>query len=85
MLLSHRACRQADGERSMWKTLSKIFAATLLTASVHAGAASAHGGGPAETMPSIGFPDLPNYRPALLCRSKQPCRHTRHYGPVRGN
>jgi hypothetical protein len=69
----------------MSKTMLKIFAAVLLTASVHAGAASAHGGGPAETMPGTSFTDLPSYRPALLCRSKQPCGHTRHYGPVRSN
>jgi hypothetical protein len=67
----------------MSKTLFKMFAAVLLTTSVYVGAASAHGGGPAETMPGISFPDLPSYQPALLCRSKQPCRHTRHYGPVR--
>ncbi len=67
----------------MSNRLLTIFAAVLLTASVHVGAAIAHGGGPAETMPVISFPDLPSYRPALLCRYKQPCRHTRHYGPVR--
>jgi len=69
----------------MSKTTLKVFTAALLTASAHVGAASAHGGGLAETMSGISFTDLPSYRPALLCRSKQPCRHTRHYGPVRGN
>jgi len=81
-MLRHQSSRQVDGERSMSKTLLKMFAVVLLTASVHAGVASAHGGGPAETMPGISFPDLPSYRAALLCRSKQPCRHMRHYGPV---
>ena len=84
-MLPHQRLRQADGKRSMWKTILKIFAAVLLTASVHAGAASAHGGGPAETMPSISFPDLPSYRPALFCRSKRPCKHVQHYVPVRRN
>lgn len=40
----------------MSKTLFKMFAAVLLTTSVYVGAASAHGGGPAETMPGISFP-----------------------------
>ncbi len=81
-MLRHQSSRQVDGERSMSKTFFKMFTVVLLTASAHAGVASAHGGGPAETMPGISYPDLPRYRPALLCRSKQPCRHTRHYGPI---
>ena len=66
----------------MSKTLFKMFTVVLLAASVHAGVASAHGGGPAETMPGISFPDLPSYRPEPRCfaSSKSRARHTRHYG-----
>lgn len=69
----------------MSKAMLKTVVAVLLTASVHVGAANAHGGGPAETMPAISFTEMPAYRPALICRLRHTCRHARRYGPVRSN
>ncbi len=56
----------------------KILAAVIFAAWIYAGPASAHGGGPAETMPLTNFTDLPDYRPkpvAPCARSKHACKH----------
>jgi len=47
----------------------KIFATVLLTASIYANAASAHGGG-AEPMPGISFTDMPSYPAKPLTQIK---------------
>ena len=52
----------------------KIFAAVLLAALAYAGPASAHGGGPAETMPATNFTDMPDYRPKPV----PPCVRVKH-------
>jgi len=41
----------------------KIFCAGVLAASIYGGAANAHGGGPAETMPGTNYTDMPGYYP----------------------
>jgi hypothetical protein len=41
--------------------MSKIFAAVLFATLIYAPAASARGGGGAETMPGISFTDMPSY------------------------
>jgi hypothetical protein len=56
----------------------KIFAAILLAASAYAELASAHGGGPAESMPATNFTDMPDYRPkpvAPCLLVKHVCKH----------
>jgi hypothetical protein len=68
----------------MSKILLMIFAAVLLTGSLHIGRAEARGGGPAETMPTISFTDLPPYRPKLSCQSRRGCGYFSHYRHVRG-
>jgi len=67
----------------------KIFASILFVATVYAGPASAHGGGPAETMPLTNYTDMPSYRPkafAPCVRSARTCEHVQwHQGFSRGN
>jgi hypothetical protein len=60
----------------MWK----IFIAVLLATAACAGAASARGGGPAETMPGTNFTDMPRYHPKPVeCLKQAKCagKHVR--------
>ena len=65
----------------------KIFTAVLLATAACAGAASARGGGPAETMPGTNFTDMPSYHPKpdeCLKRVKCSGKHARwHRSPAR--
>jgi hypothetical protein len=54
---------QTDHRTDREGTLLKIFATVFLATAAYAGAANAHGGGPAETMPSTNFTDMPSYHP----------------------
>jgi hypothetical protein len=69
--------------------MSKIFASFLLAASIYTGPVSAHGGGPAETMPLTSFTDMPDYRPkpaAPCVRGKHACKHLQwRQGSYRSN
>jgi hypothetical protein len=61
----------------------------LLAVCTFAGVAGAHGGGPAESMPSTNFTDMPSYpsKPAeQLKRIKKPHQNVRrHQGPTRAD
>jgi len=65
------------------------LAVVVLTVSTFADMASAHGGGPAESMPGTNFTDMSSYpiKPAeQLKRIKKLHKNVRwHQGPARGN
>ena len=65
------------------------LAVVLLAVSTFAGVASAHGGGPAESMPGTNFTDMPSYpgKPAeQLRRIKKLHKNVRwHQGPTRAD
>ena len=50
----------------------KICAAALLAILCCTGAASAHGGGAAEAMPSTNFTEMPNYSPQRMSPVRVP-------------
>ncbi len=65
------------------------LAVVLLAVSTFAGVASAHGGGPAESMPGTNFTDMPSYpsKPAeQIKRIKKVHKNVRwHQGPTRAD
>ncbi len=68
----------------------KIFSAVLFVTATYGTAASAHGGGGAESMPGTNYTDMPAYRPHLVAppslRGKSVRSHAnQHRGIVRGN
>jgi hypothetical protein len=66
----------------------KIFTAVLLATVACAGAASARGGGPAETMPGTNFTDMPRYHPKPVeCLKRVKCmgKHARWHRSSAGD
>ncbi len=57
----------------------KMCAVTLLAILCCTGAASAHGGGGAEPMPSTSFTDMPNYSPQRMTPAWLPRVKHRHW------
>ena len=71
---------QTDHRTDHEGTLLKIFTTVFLATVVYAGAASARGGGPAETMPGTNFTDMPSYHPKPVeCLKRVKCagKHAR--------
>jgi hypothetical protein len=62
--------------------LLRIFTIVFVATAMYAGAASARGGGPAETMPGTNFTDMPSYHPKPVeCLTRVKCagKHARRH------
>jgi len=62
----------------MPKMLLQIFAVALVLTVGNVGTAGARGGGGADILPSVGYPDLPPYHPKPACHQKRWCGHLRY-------